>query len=204
MSVNVTLTIGGLLHSGNTWTFRYKPESYVESVSKVSTIMERDSVITIKGSKFEPLQTFCRFGLQVTPATLISDREILCKAPQQYQAGPVELALSTNGGYDWTEIKGITIDYYSSGQLFNPSPRFGPASGGTPLTMEFLPSSGYSFNDSYICRFGDASTMDMLEVPGHLDEAGWVQCITPNFQEGLTIVEVQNQNVPGFTRSGVR
>ncbi len=125
--------------------------------------------------------TLCRFGnLSTTVATVISSTQIECESPPSYEDRevPVEVTLNTR---EWTN-DGIVFTYYHPPFIYGISPKIGPVSGGTRITI-----TGSNFVDTgYVrCKFGNINTK------GKYISENELECTSPKVER------------PGYVKLGI-
>lgn len=156
-SVAVSITSNDLEYD-NVATFTYIDVPTITAVSPDHGPLA-GAVVTITGTNFaSPMH--CRFGLIEVTATVASATSITCISPRAQMPGRVALEVST------TDVDSTSPDQYFGSSASKPSgwfyryrdvqvtsvsPAFGPAAGGTVVTVH---GSSFSVGTGAWCKFG--------------------------------------------------
>jgi hypothetical protein len=212
--MEVDLTLGGRRYSGNSVLFSYQAPIRIDSVSPSATSTDGGSVVTVRGSNFDPIRTVCRFGIQTVPAIFNSPGEVQCITPAVKQVGRQALAISVNSGHDWFEAPS-PFTVYDKLSLDSMHPIFGQSVGGTPVALDLRRTAGLSMDDDdeakLVCRFGTSPLgLEGGAIPAWAnaswdsDGTGMLVCETPPYDEGIVLVEADDMGAPGASWTGRR
>lgn len=106
----------------------------------------------------------CRFGANdVVEATFASSNVVRCAAPAQANPGAVDVAVSIDGGVTFgassasssDAVAGVHFRYLAPSVVTGLSPRSGPDTGGTIVTV---PGTGFSRDFRFVCKFQSQET----------------------------------------------
>lgn len=116
--------------------------------------------ITVHGAHFvDSVDLACRFGTLLTAATFVSTSEVRCVIPPlSIATGDAPIISLTMNGVDFSRegAPSAMFTYVPSPELLGISPRLGPATGGTPVTVfgrGFGKGARSSDQASLFCRF---------------------------------------------------
>jgi len=202
-AVQLSVNIQEQEYSGNSVSFVYQPQLFVNTIGPMASDVQGGSTITITGSNFDPLRTLCRFGLETVPASFHSSSEIHCISPPN-TIGSKTLAVSVNNGHDWLETP-HDFDVFDRLQVISRRPAFGSSTGGTNVVLSILGNGLGDSNNSYACRFGLGPSGAQAVVNGTIHQSGEVTCKTPAWDDEMVTVEIESLgDAPAISESGLR
>ena len=92
--------------------------------------------MTVTGAGFAFSQALgCRFGLVDARASFVSATEIVCVAPEVFEAGDVPLAVANNGADFFAAADGARFAFDAPVVVDAVAPRAGGVGGGTVVTV---------------------------------------------------------------------
>ncbi|CAM9560825.1 unnamed protein product, partial [Scytosiphon promiscuus] len=180
--------------AGSAPTFTYVPRLQMAHLSPDRGSKEGGTVVNIAGANFlspldNPETVWCRFGLDVTIGSLLSDGLVQCSSPPWGIGGAtdVEISVSVNSGADFEGGPAgspLIFTYEDAAQVASVSPAFVPSTGGTRIT---LTGSGFPRGGDARCRFGagnqaggEASANLPLTSYAYVVSAEEIACIIPS------------------------
>jgi hypothetical protein len=132
------------------------------------------SLVTVRGQGFRDYGAgaACRFDLRSAPATIVSDTELTCSAPEG--SGTARVKVSLNGGVEFSTTD-APFTYFN---VFSILPASGPRVGGTSI---FAAGSGFeNLAGTMACRFGtDPGTGQFRDSPAVFVSSAQISCVAP-------------------------
>ena len=140
-------------------TFQFHSQFVITALDPPTTSIRGGQQISIIGSglnissNMAPDVLYCKFEDIVSVATVINDSMIQCVNPPVTESKGVTLYISSNAA-DWTSV-GIEFVYYDLPEISYIEPPFGPAAGGTTVTIygEHIVNNTV-YPGQHQCRFG--------------------------------------------------
>lgn len=182
----------GLVHLRVTTTLGISPDTaqddytftsgppVVRQVSPRNGPVQGGTVITLTGTGFSGATTV-RFGDQLVVPTSVTENQLTVVAPP-HAAGVVHLLVTTPAG---TSVEAVLDDYTYGAiapQVLSVSPKFGPSSGGTVVTINgsgFSTAVGVAFGDQVITPSFLSATQIVVTAPSHAAGLVHLRVITP-------------------------
>jgi hypothetical protein len=129
--------------------FEFEPWSAVARLVPASGPTSGGTRVTVHGADLQLGAARCKFGaLVATQATYVTSTMCVCASPAQ-AAGAVSVEISSNGD-DYTALT-HQFTYYVPPTVVSVRPTFGPAHGGTLLTIQ---GTRFLRQAALVCRFG--------------------------------------------------
>ena len=198
-STEVTVSMNGVDYSESSATYSYTNTPTVYLLEPTMGFYGETNLVTVLGSNFATQgqegeeDVFCRFGAIVVKASVVSDSELTCVAPNQ-QPGPVVVEITNhqssnqdgsqttvNDSKQWTSEASTSTNIY----MYLPQikvesiyPRHGSVLGGTPLLV-----GGVDFPEltNLCCVFGEQGVS--VTVPAVFGSSKSISCTTPPSSE---------------------
>jgi hypothetical protein len=191
-AINAELPLN-LSRDGQYWVAAPRPFKFFSvptlvALEPATAYQHRRQLLAVRGSGFpltaqEPL---CRFEQGVARIAVmgraISATRVDCPVPAVPRPGMASLALSFNGGADWT-ASALSLHIVSEPGRLEVSPASGPARGGTSLLLSGLPAAAATETAmNWTCEFRfDATPPVVLRVAAAAPArgVGGLSCVSP-------------------------
>jgi hypothetical protein len=149
VSVEVSLN-NGKDYSSNGVKFTYFA---LDSVSPATGPTAGGTAVTLSGQGFSSAAAIrCRFGAVEVPAQAVIDSlRCTCLTPSVASSSNTTLAVSANGGASYTAT--VAFSFYQQPVWGEPSPRSGPAEGGTAVTVQVSGAAAAALTPSTVTVF---------------------------------------------------
>jgi len=177
----------------NELVFEYLKLATLSSIAPSSSSVDGGGVVTVTGTNFKKSAGLaCIFGHERVYARYVSSNTLECLVPQSNVAGLVAFSLVGWGSYIAHEgnqavvfeyldasnrdLETSTIHVTTPGSLpmlVSVSPKSGPESGGTAITVA---GSNFFETTGALCKFGD----DSVTTPAVLHSATTMTCLSPS------------------------
>lgn len=167
-------------HFESTYEYLYYPQPYIQTMYPHSGNYKGGTPITVEGAflfedKEHSCTPKCRFGDKVVEGEFISTVRVKCIAPPGEAGSNVAMSVSMNGFEDADTLVNHRFYYLNDSKINDISPKAGPSSGGTLITV-----SGENFADLsiYTSEFKCVFTSQNLEIPQKRTPAKYVNSTT--------------------------
>jgi len=182
----------GELTAGETFNIKFNP--VVQELTPSYGPTTGGSVVVVVGQGLAGA-SMCSFGNELTPAKVLNDLMVQCKAPY-HVPGAVAVKIQSTDGNTGEKFTSSSVDYtykVMNTRVDNIHPSSGSISGGVPVTVR-----GSGFTMGSFCRFGDT------EVAVQFFSSDHVQCTSPErLSPSVATLEVsQTGHNEGYSEDG--
>ncbi|GMH75266.1 hypothetical protein TL16_g06702 [Triparma laevis f. inornata] len=180
--------------SSNTIPFEFSAVTTISSITPSQGVTTGNTPVTLMGTGFSASTLLCKFGnVVVTPSIVYDSTTASCVAPPApaslSSGGDVSLTVSSNNGVYTGDL---TYTYKPAVTITTISPRTGPATGGTTVTVY-----GSNFAGDFSCFFGPA------KVDAVLLSSGMLSCVSPASSSPSVYFEIKSKDEADTTASSI-